>query len=250
MGVVDSYAAAVVRFPCVFFFGSLFFALGLGGLAYGVKESARPEFDKASKGFESRGGAIEVLSMHVRLCHVVGTGSHEHAHPPALPCAAGTELAGRIFTWTRSVEKSQCQGKLSALPNVTTFHTFARYPDENKPYPTCPFSGFTELPAFSACTATKPPCPLGPSLRVARPRHRNRSLARSLAVTHHHSLGAPPELTPLAWCRRSWATGQHLPLRQQWPLRRGARRPCGYKWRAWPNAVRSWDGLHRLRQVS
>ena len=80
--------------------------MGLGIISY-VAVDVRPEFDKASKGFETRGSA----------------------------------LAARIYTYDRSIETSQCAGKLSQLPNITTYNTFSRLPLENAPWPTCPYVG-------------------------------------------------------------------------------------------------------------
>ena len=56
MGFIDSYAQFAVSKPCILLPCSIFFALGLGIIAW-VAKDVRPEFDKASKGFETRGAS-------------------------------------------------------------------------------------------------------------------------------------------------------------------------------------------------
>ncbi|KAL1515741.1 hypothetical protein AB1Y20_002357 [Prymnesium parvum] len=105
--VVDSYSNFVAKWPVLMLSLSTLISVGLGGGAYLLKRDVRPEFDKAAKGFENR----------------------------------GTDLAARIYTRSQAVEMAQCEQKLSALPNTTTFHTFAWFPSNNDPFPQCPYKG-------------------------------------------------------------------------------------------------------------
>jgi hypothetical protein len=98
---VTAYAEFVVRRPCVVLFSCIFVCIGFIGGA--VARGVLPEFDKADKGFETR----------------------------------GTPLAGKLYAVDRALEKSQCAGEISALPSVQSHFYFANYPSANSPFPQC-----------------------------------------------------------------------------------------------------------------
>lgn len=53
----------------------------------------------------------------------------------------GTELAGRIFGSVLSLETAQCASLISALPNVSSHHTFAHLKAFQHPFPDCAVPG-------------------------------------------------------------------------------------------------------------
>lgn len=101
MGAVDAYARFVMRRPCGVLTITIAVCAGLIGAS--ISTGKYPDFSKADKGFTAR----------------------------------GTDLAART-SYDVAIEKAQCAGLISALPNgVKTYHTFASLSSSNTPHPEC-----------------------------------------------------------------------------------------------------------------